>query len=182
MVKSLRGLPRLKICPATPGAVRAALDRRHELADVEEGSPLPSAVDQLQRRPGHERVHEASEHAGDPLAVDARDEVHAGADDVERTDDREGETAVLAMRPDHALEQLLGGRVGPPLALHRSEEERGLVLHHLAHRAAARVERRPPVHLAGQKCTSQRERAAHSLTTGSRSLKLASITSSGRVL
>ena len=28
---------------------------------------------------------------------------------------------MLAMRPDHALEQLLGARVGPALALHRSE-------------------------------------------------------------
>ena len=61
-----------------------------------------------------------------------------------------GSPRVLAVRPDHPLEQLLGGRVGPALALHRPEEERGLVLDHRARRAAARVERRPAVHLAGR--------------------------------
>ena len=102
------------------------------------------------------------EHARDALAVDARHEVHARADDVERPDDRERQPAVLPVRPDHALEQLLGAGVGPALAVRRARETAPVVvLVHLGASARpARVERRPSVDLGRSRSGSSRSARA----------------------
>jgi hypothetical protein len=116
-----------------------------------ERTPLASAVDQEKVLAREERAHERGEHAGDSFPVDAGKKIHAGADHVERSNDGEIEPAVAAVRPDHALEELLGACVRPALATHGAEKEpRGLFVH-LGHRARGRVERRLAVDLAGRK-------------------------------
>ena len=136
---------------ATLGPLDDTQKRVHELVDGEERAPLAAAVDQHQILPGEQRVHERGQHARDALAVDPGDEVHARADDVEGPDHGELEPAMLAVGPDHALKELLGGGVGPAFAMDGAEEERGPFLVHASRRAAAGGERTPAVDFAGGK-------------------------------
>ena len=93
-------------------------------------------------------MHECGEHARSAFTIDARNEIHARADDVERPDHGELEPVVLAVGPDDSLKQLLGRGVGPALAVNGAEKQGRLVLVHLGHAAAIRRKRAPAVDLA----------------------------------
>ena len=119
---------------------------------------MKSSIDTNERRcpppststrssPAQQRRHERRQHARDPLAVDARHEVHARADDVEGPDDGEGQAVVAAAGEDHPFQQLLGAGVGPALAVDGPQPERRFVLAHPGRGPAvgrpARPARRP---------------------------------------
>src|ERR1017187_4562170 len=120
-----------------------------EFVDVEEGAPLATAADQNEILTGKQGMHERGEDAWNAFAVHARDEIHAWPDDVERPHHGETQAVMLAVRPDHTLEQLLGRGIGPALAMAGAKEERGPILVHAPRRATIDGEGAPAIDLAG---------------------------------
>ena len=75
-----------------------------ELVDVKERPALAPAIHQHQILSREQGVHEHGEHARNAFAVDAGNEIHARADDVERSDHGELEFVMLAIGADDSLE------------------------------------------------------------------------------
>jgi hypothetical protein len=133
--------------------LRSLQDAHHrvdELADREEASALATAIDQHQIPAHQQRVHERGKHAGNALSVHARNEVHARTDDIEGPDDGERQALMLAIRPNHAFEELFGGSIGPAFAMDGAETKGGALLVHPPRPPAIRAEGAAPVYFTGR--------------------------------
>jgi hypothetical protein len=108
----------------------AILDDLHQrgdaVVDVRERALLRAAIDELDRF--------AADDVAEKLRDDARaaflgrvDRVEAGADPVERPEQRVVEPFLLAVSVDDAIHQLLGARVDPARLVDRPEHELGVL-------------------------------------------------------
>src|SRR6185369_7075929 len=97
-------------------------ERVDAVADIGERAFLRAAVDELDVLSAHDVAEKLRDHARAAFlrGVDA---VEPGADPVERAEQRKVEPAFRAVRPDHAVHQLLAARVDPALLRDRAEHE-----------------------------------------------------------
>src|SRR3989442_14941484 len=109
------------------GGAAAVGDDRHQrvdaVPDIGEGALLLAAVDQLDALAAHDVAEELRHYARAAFLVRA-DRIQAGADPVERPEQGEIESLLLAVGPDDAVHQLLRAGVDPALAADRAVHQR----------------------------------------------------------